>query len=252
MTTATKISNNNNKKTKNANELVQTTSIEIASPRVLMLVEQYRGFAKASTEILVEMAKTLAMADLELSPEDLDIFCNNVGLDPKGSTYRKLVLVGKKADRFEPNLAKLPIAWTTVYDLAKLSDKEFGKVLSDQRFSPRITAKTIKAIVEPNSTKPKKETKFEPKPSDPAPLSASEDADQDEPKVQVISADEALITLDLSKLNAQERRNVLAEIQILQNDYDFQIRLSEGYRALLERSSDAASPKNAFQIEQAA
>jgi hypothetical protein len=251
MTTATNPSNSN-KGTKDASALVLATSIEIASPRVLALVERYKGFAKTSTENFVEMAKTLATADIELSPEDLNIFCDNVGLDPKGSTYRKLVLIGQKADRFEPNLAKLPPAWTTVYDLAKLSDKEFGKVQNDQRFSPLMTAKTIKAIVEPNSPKPKQATKIELKPSDRAPALPPKDSDQDAPDVQVMSADEALITLVLSRLNAQEKRQVLAEIQILQGDYDFEIRLSEDYRTFLERPSDAVSAESAFQMEQAA
>ena len=131
------------------NALVPVTPTEITSPLLVDLVQRYKHFARASAENIVELAKTLATAKSALSPEEHKMFCHDVGLNPKSSTYRKLTVIGDKAARFEPHLARMPAAWTTVYKLAKLSDEKFDDVAKNDRFSPFMTAKSITAIVEP-------------------------------------------------------------------------------------------------------
>jgi hypothetical protein len=60
------------------------------------LVERYRMFAKKSAEYSLELAETIFIADSELSPSDLEKFCERVGLDRRGSDYRKWRRTGRE------------------------------------------------------------------------------------------------------------------------------------------------------------
>jgi hypothetical protein len=93
---------------------------------------------------------TKAANDVRLGTEELNMFCEQVGLDPKSRTFRKFILIGNRADRFQPYLEQLPATWTTVYKLARLTDEKFKKVMNSDSFSPFMTGKSIKAIVKSN------------------------------------------------------------------------------------------------------
>src|SRR5512136_377789 len=76
------------------------------------LAEQYRKFAKASGEDILGLAETVYIATRELNQRYLEEFYQEVGLDPKGTTARKLREIGEKLMRFQPYLEKLPNTWT--------------------------------------------------------------------------------------------------------------------------------------------
>ena len=98
------------------------------SEAVKSLAEQYRKFAKASGEDILGLAETVYLANRELNLRFLEEFYQEVGLDPKGTTARKLKEIGEKLTRFQPYLEKLPNTWTTIYVLAKMDDHEFQRV----------------------------------------------------------------------------------------------------------------------------
>lgn len=110
------------------------------------LVLQYKEFARKSAECILELAGIVAKAS-ELPEQELRAFCDEVGLEREGSTYRKLRAIGERIDRFEPHAERVPYAWTTLYELAKLSDEEFERVVRSNRLSRTMTAKDLASIV---------------------------------------------------------------------------------------------------------
>ena len=106
------------------------------SEAVKSLAEQYRKFAKASGEDILGLAETVYLATRELDQRYLEEFYQEVGLDPKGTTARKLKEIGEKLTRFQPYLEKLPNTWTTIYVLAKMDDHEFQRVANSASCIP--------------------------------------------------------------------------------------------------------------------
>ena len=96
---------------------------------VKSLADQYRTFAKTSGEDILGLAEIIYIANRELNLRFLEEFYQKVGLDPKGTTARKLKEIGEKLTRFQPYLEKLPNTWTTIYVLAKMDDHEFQRVV---------------------------------------------------------------------------------------------------------------------------
>ena len=117
------------------------------SEAVKSLAEQYRKFAKASGEDILGLAETVYLATRELNQRSLEEFYQEVGLDPKGTTARKLKEIGEKLTRFQPYLEKLPNTWTTIYVLAKMDDHEFQRVADSGVLHPFVTLKAIEDVV---------------------------------------------------------------------------------------------------------
>ena len=117
------------------------------SEAVKSLAEQYRKFAKASGEDILGLAETVYIANRELNLRFLEEFYQEVGLDPKGTTARKLKEIGEKLTRFQPYLEKLPNTWTTIYVLAKMDDHEFQRVADSGVLHPFVTLKAIEDVV---------------------------------------------------------------------------------------------------------
>ena len=128
-----------------ANDIVKL--IPNQSKAVKSLAEQYRNFAKASSENILGLAETVYVANQELNMRYLEEFYREVGLDPKSGTARKLKEIGEKLTRFQPYLEKLPNTWTTIYVLAKMQDHEFQRVAESGVLHPFATLKAIEDVV---------------------------------------------------------------------------------------------------------
>jgi hypothetical protein len=128
-----------------ANDIVKL--IPNQSEAVKSLAEQYRKFAKASSEDILGLAETVYVANRELNMRYLEEFYREVGLDPKSGTARKLKEIGEKLTRFQPYLEKLPNTWTTIYVLAKMQDQDFQRVADSGVLHPFATLKAIEDVV---------------------------------------------------------------------------------------------------------
>jgi hypothetical protein len=137
------------------NEVVVPNVTEVTSANYVDLVTKYRLFAKKTAENIIGLAETLVIAEDQLAPFDFRRFCREVGLKYDGSTFRKLLVIGKKVSRFEPFVERMPNTWTTVYKLASLKDHDFARVTKNERFTPFMTAEDVNLIV--NGPKPKTE-----------------------------------------------------------------------------------------------
>ena len=117
------------------------------SEAVKSLAEQYRKFAKASGEDILGLAETVYIANRELNLRFLEEFYQEVGLDPKGTTARKLKEIGEKLTRFQPYLEKLPNTWTTIYVLPRWTTMSSRGSPTLASCIPSSTLKAIEDVV---------------------------------------------------------------------------------------------------------
>lgn len=106
------------------------------------LVNDYNAFATKSSENVLGLATTILMVE-DLGRRDRERFYADVKLDPKGSTARKLRVIGEKLPRFQPFLTVIPNTWTTLYELARLGDDEVKMVVDSGVLHPLLTMREI-------------------------------------------------------------------------------------------------------------
>ena len=111
-------------------------------------VTQYRHYARKTVENIILLGKTVYEADKFLSQNDFKAFCSEVNLDSDGPTYRKLRIIGKMSERFNDHIDMMPNSWTTVYELAKINDDAFAKLVDGNVLSKDITSKEIKEALD--------------------------------------------------------------------------------------------------------
>ena len=107
------------------------------------LIRSYKTFAKRTVESTLQHAWTVLKADALDSRGERERFYKEVKLDPDGSTARKLRVIGGAQARFQPFLSVLPNTWTTLYELAKMSDDEFKKLVGLGILHPFATQREI-------------------------------------------------------------------------------------------------------------
>ncbi len=121
--------------------IFQNERTTVITPQVITYVKRYQMFARKTAESIVGLATTLLEAEQELNGVDFALFCDEVGIKKGDTTYSKIRKIGTAAARFKPYLDKLPSAYTTLYELAKLEASKFEEIASD--LNPFSTAKEI-------------------------------------------------------------------------------------------------------------
>lgn len=127
---------------------------DIISPEVANYVDRYRHFAKQSAESIINLALTLVEAEDSLNKSDFSTFCDQVGIDRNGATYRKLKSIAVNSARFAPVMDRLPNTWTTIYKLASLEPDKFDALVTNGVISPFMTMSDLNKQVD--GEKPKK------------------------------------------------------------------------------------------------
>lgn len=127
---------------------------DIITPEVANYVDRYRHFAKQSAESIINLALTLVEAEDKLKKSEFATFCDQVGIDRYGSTYRKLKSIAINSARFAPVMDRLPNTWTTIYKLAKLEADQFDALVTNGVISPFMTMSDLSKQVD--GEKPKK------------------------------------------------------------------------------------------------
>lgn len=219
------------------NPLVTLTPTDIVNPKVTHFVERYRFYAKASAENIIQLATTLVEAGRELSQTELTAFCKEIGVNQKSSTYRKLTHIGLNATRFDDHLDRLPTAWTTVYNLSKLSEHDFEKVVANDNFSPTMTAKSINEIVGPTA---RPGTKRKSKAPVASPAVVAEPATPISSTSALPLTSPRTILINLDGIAEDDVVEVFDRIEIMRIDMQFTFQMSNGLRELLAR--EALSP----------
>jgi hypothetical protein len=116
--------------------------------RAKFLAKRYKAAAKKSCGATIEMAETIVQAVHELKGRPLAVFYKAIGLDPESSTVRKLIIIGRSSPRLKRHLNRLPSAWTTLYELARLKSDEFETLLASCALHPLATCDELEAALQ--------------------------------------------------------------------------------------------------------
>ena len=115
--------------------------------RIMHYVERYRAFARNTAESIIGLGQTIAEASSTLTGAELDEFCEQVGIEANGPTFRKLRKIGAQAERLLAHRENLPNSWTTVYALAQIDKDKFAQLVEQQALSPTVSMKEINAVL---------------------------------------------------------------------------------------------------------
>ena len=178
-------------KTTSSPVVVQNGTI-VTSSYVMKYVERYRSFVKQTAQSLISLAETLAEAKAELQPDEFSQFCAEVGIDPEGSTCRKLKVVGENAARFKPVLDRVPNNWTTIYRLARLEPAKFNEIVEEKVLHASMTAENLRGHLN------RREARLE----------------------------RCTFVLSVSTLSEEERTAVYGELKEMQKRFGFNLKLS--------------------------
>jgi len=129
---------------------IQAINNEIAVQDLEMarkFADDFSSFGKMTAHALIGMGKAVFDAK-ETSVSVFLKFCELTSLDPKASTARKYIAIGRNHARLEQYIDALPNNWTTIYKICSLTDEEFDMLIESTVISPSLTAKTINQIIE--------------------------------------------------------------------------------------------------------
>jgi hypothetical protein len=172
---------------------------EVNEPLV-PFIEQYKRFAKAGSEGIIDQCSTLVVAEYDLSPRNFDGFCAELKLQKDSSTFRKLKKIGQEATRLKSVADRIPNSWTTLYQLAKLEAAEFDRLLVSDHLHPAMTVQELTAAI---SSEPKTVAHY-------------------------------LVRVDLDGLSDAVRVEALNKIKELAANYGAKVKSSDPLKSLLE------------------
>lgn len=141
-------------------EASKTASVLQLSPAVEQYIERYRSHAKRTVESILRLGETIVEAEQQLSRIDIMIFCQEVGIEHNGPTFRKLRKIGQQSARFLPVLDRVPNSWTTVYELAKMDKDQFTSIVEAEALTATATMKELKAFIDTGKKKPSTTVSF--------------------------------------------------------------------------------------------
>ena len=107
---------------------VVSFDLTIDSPVVPKLVTRFHTFAAKTVEGILEMGRVVNEAS-KLKKSEFAKFCELVELDGKDSTVNKLKTIGEKYEFLLAHSSKLPSSWTTVYEIARLTEDQITNLI---------------------------------------------------------------------------------------------------------------------------
>jgi len=111
------------------------------------LVDDYRrGFGK-TVEGILAMCKAVYESE-SLSRKEEKKFYIEVNLVKSSSTCKKFKAIGERYVLFKEKQDCLPLAWTSIYELTKLSKEQFIEYVEDEKINPDKTGNEIRALVD--------------------------------------------------------------------------------------------------------
>lgn len=128
-------------------------NLVVETKEIMVLVEKFNTFARKTAEGVLEMAKVVCEAK-KLKDSEFYKFCEIVGMDGSSSTVTKLIKIGQKYEYLIGHAEKLPANWTTVYELAKLTEEQIEGLIDRGVISTSLIAADLNAALG-KQTKPK-------------------------------------------------------------------------------------------------
>lgn len=114
-------------------------------------IQYYQQFTRNTVENILKLSCLIVeMKEKEQSGElnhsDVDYFCLSVGLNRKGSTFRKFEQIGKHSKTFWKYIDKLPHSYTVLYEITTLDPDRFKELMSNNQITSYVTLKDIKQL----------------------------------------------------------------------------------------------------------
>jgi hypothetical protein len=107
------------------------------------LINRYWHWSRKSAEAIIEKASAFFDAENLSEDDERETFYREVGYSRDDSTSKKYRKIGSRRSRLMAHLDVLPDDWTTIYEVAKLDDDKFQKLVDDNVLHPKITMNAI-------------------------------------------------------------------------------------------------------------
>lgn len=121
-------------------------NLVVETKEITVLVEKFNSFARKTAEGVLEMAKVVYEAR-KLKDSEFYRFCEIVGMDGSSSTATKLIAIGKKYEYLIGYSEKLPPNWTTVYEVAKLTEEQIESLINRGVLTASLIAADLNAAL---------------------------------------------------------------------------------------------------------
>lgn len=114
-------------------------------------IERYRGLTKGTVEQILKLSECIVEIKQKhksgvLNSYDIQYFCHSVGITENGSTFRKFMCIGQRANEFRKYLGKLPNSYTVLYEITTLDPDRFEELMDNNDIHSYVTLKDIKKI----------------------------------------------------------------------------------------------------------
>jgi hypothetical protein len=114
-------------------------------------ISRYLNQTKSAVENLISISEIIYDMNSkvecgELTMNDLNYFCINVGLTTNSSYFRKHVCIGRKADFLKSLIDKIPSAVSTVYEITTVEPELIEKLVELEKIQPATTLAELKSL----------------------------------------------------------------------------------------------------------
>ena len=114
------------------------------------MAEKFNGFARKTAESVLQMAKVVsdmkAQAQEQRDKTEFEKFCELIGYKSDSSLIRKFIQIGSKFEQLMASVDKLPNTWTTVYQIALLSNEAIEALMEKGVINPRLSGSNVKEV----------------------------------------------------------------------------------------------------------
>lgn len=130
--------------------------LTVDSPLIPELATRFHTFAAKTVEGILEMGRVVSEAS-KLKKSEFVKFCELVELDGKNSTIHKLKMIGEKYDFLLAHSSRLPSNWTTVYEIARLTEEQITSLIDCGVLKATLAAQELSiALGKPQKVNEKK------------------------------------------------------------------------------------------------
>lgn len=121
-------------------------NLVVETKEITVLVEKFNTFARKTAEGVLEMAQVVCEAK-KLKDSEFHKFCEIVGMTGSSSTVQKLIKIGEKYEYLIGHAERLPANWTTIYELAKLTEEKIEELIGSGLICTSLIAADLKAAL---------------------------------------------------------------------------------------------------------
>jgi hypothetical protein len=120
-------------------------TLVLPNDKVGPYADRIRTALGRSASAILDTASIIAEARDALDHASFGMLAERVGVS-KG-TLSKFISIHSRRCRFEDRVASLPTAWTVVYGLSKLPDRQFDSLASSGKLRPGLTEQDVNRFV---------------------------------------------------------------------------------------------------------